>query len=179
MKPYRSIYRAGLLYGLTVVIFLVTSGVAAGAARKPRVKMNLAPIAQLGKDAATRRAYDHFYNMEYDRAIREFELILREHPDSPEAINHLTTAVLFKELYRTGALDTELFASDKFLDSRHFPVDPKVRERIRELNDRSLILCETTRLPLLESSQFTQACFRRWLLDSLTALVAQSYMPRI
>jgi len=30
----------------------------------------------------------------------------RRHPDDPFAVNHLLTAVLFRELYRMGALNT-------------------------------------------------------------------------
>jgi hypothetical protein len=80
--------------------------------------------------------------MEYDRAVRDFTLDAQQRPDDPFAANHLLTAVLFKELYRVGALDTELYASDSFLSARQFEVDPKVREHIRQLTDRALALSE-------------------------------------
>ena len=110
--------------------------------KTPPVTRTVAPIAQFGRDPVTRAGFEHFYNEEYDRAIHEFERVEREHPDDPTAVNHLTTAILFKELDRIGALDTELFSNNNFLDSRHFPVDPAVRARVRELNERALQLCD-------------------------------------
>src|SRR5208283_6053781 len=58
-------------------------------------------------DTNTRKGFDDFYNLDYDKSIREFEAALQAHPDDPFAVNHLLSAVIFKELYRIGALDTE------------------------------------------------------------------------
>lgn len=80
--------------------------------------------------------------MEYDRSIHEFEQVVQSHPDDPFAINHLITGVMWKELYRIGALDSELYAKDSFLTSREFPPDPKVRARLKEMMDRAQALEE-------------------------------------
>src|SRR5271157_471397 len=94
-------------------------------------------------DAATRKGFDHFYNLEYDKAIREFETAQQEHPDDPFAVNHVLAAVIFKELLRIGALDTEAYAGDTFLTKTHNePLDPKSRERIKQLTDQSLALSQ-------------------------------------
>ena len=61
-------------------------------------------------DAATRKGFDDFYNLEYDKAIREFEVAQQAHPNDPFAVNHTLEAVIFKELFRIGALDTEAYA---------------------------------------------------------------------
>ena len=45
-------------------------------------------------DPQTEAAFDHFYNMDYDRATQEFEKIVERHPNDPFALNHLLTAVL-------------------------------------------------------------------------------------
>jgi tetratricopeptide (TPR) repeat protein len=114
-----------------------------GGTRRSRVrKKEVAPAARLGSDALSRSGFDHFYNMEYDKAIHDFELDAQQHPDDPYAANHLLTAVLYQELYRIGALDTELYSSDSFLSARQIPPDPKVRQRIRELTQRALALSE-------------------------------------
>jgi len=42
-----------------------------------------------------KRASDDFYNQDYDRAIRGFESLVKEHPDDPFATNYLLSAVLF------------------------------------------------------------------------------------
>lgn len=94
-------------------------------------------------DASTRKGFDHFYNLEYDKAIREFEASQQAHPNDPFAINHTLAGVTFKELYRIGALDTEAYAADGFLTKKPLvPLDPKVRDRVKQLSDQSLALSQ-------------------------------------
>ena len=94
-------------------------------------------------DAATRKGFDHFYNLEYDKSIREFEAAQQAHPDDPFAVNHTLAGVIFKELYRIGALDTEAYAADNFLTKKlAAPLDPKVQERVKQLSDRALALSQ-------------------------------------
>ena len=94
------------------------------------VHFNNNPIAK--------RAFDDFYNQDYDRAIRGFETLAREHPDDPFATNYLLSAVLFKELYRIGALETESYANDSFMDRKASrTLDPAARARILELDRRA------------------------------------------
>jgi tetratricopeptide (TPR) repeat protein len=84
-------------------------------------------------DPLNRTAFDHFYNLDYDRAVQEFEQIRQRHPDDPFAVNHLLTAVLFRELYRMGALNTGEYANDSFIRAAHRPADPKVKQQIQDL----------------------------------------------
>ena len=94
-------------------------------------------------DAATRRGFDHFYNLEYDKAIREFETAQQAHPDDPFAVNHTLEGVIFRELFRIGALDTEAYAGDNFLTKKlAAPLDPKVQARVRQLSDQALALSQ-------------------------------------
>jgi tetratricopeptide (TPR) repeat protein len=87
-------------------------------------------------------AFDHFYNLDYDRAVKEFDQVLQKHPDDPFAVNHLLTAVLFGELYRMGALNTGDYANDSFIGTAHRPADPKVKDRIKALVGRAFELEE-------------------------------------
>lgn len=82
-------------------------------------------------------AFDHFYNLDYDRAVHEFEQILQRHPNDPFAVNHLITAVLFRELYRMGALNSGEYANDSFIGQAHRPADPKVKQQIQGLVQRA------------------------------------------
>ncbi len=82
-------------------------------------------------------AFDHFYNLEYDRAIQELQQVLDKHPDDPFAVNHLLTAVLFKELDRMGSLNTGDYANDSFIGVAHRPADPKIKQQIKDLVDRA------------------------------------------
>jgi tetratricopeptide (TPR) repeat protein len=87
-------------------------------------------------------AFDHFYNLDYDQAVREFDQVLQRHPDDPFAVNHFLTAILFRELYRMGALNSGEYASDSFVRSAHRPADEKVKEQINQLVQRALKLEE-------------------------------------
>src|SRR5271157_486457 len=115
----------------------------------------LAPVAAFGadtgswtptrstNDANTRKGFESFYSLEYDKSIREFEAALQAHPDDPFAVNHLLSAVIFKELYRIGALDTEAYSTDNFLNKKYLqPLDPKVHERVNQLSAQSVQLSD-------------------------------------
>jgi len=80
--------------------------------------------------------------MEYDAAVRDFQKAEAAHPNDPFALNHLLTGIMFKELYRIGALDSELYAKDDFLTSKQFPIDSKAKEEIKDLMDRAQDLSE-------------------------------------
>ena len=58
------------------------------------------------------RGYDHFYNLEYPEAIADFERAIALHPNDPELHNHLAQAIVFQEMYRDGALESELVSGN-------------------------------------------------------------------
>jgi tetratricopeptide (TPR) repeat protein len=91
-----------------------------------------APITAV-RDPLVDAAFEHFYNMDYDLAIPEFEKVYDRRPNDPSAINHLLTAILLRELYRMGAMNTGEYSNDSFIGQAHRPADPKVKERIKQL----------------------------------------------
>ncbi len=88
-------------------------------------------------DPQTEVAFDHFYNMDYDRATQEFEKIVEKHPNDPFAVNHLLTAVLMHDLYDTGAMNTGDYSNDSFIGRTPRPTPPAVKERIKQLARRA------------------------------------------
>ena len=94
-------------------------------------------LAYRPHDPQNLSAFNHFYNLDYDHAVQEFEQVLGRHPDDPFAINHLLTAVLFRELYRMGVLDTGEYANDSFISAAHRPADPKIKQQIKDLVARA------------------------------------------
>ena len=46
-------------------------------------------------DALTQSGLGHYYSLEYDQAIRDFQKALEARPDDAKAINHLLEAELF------------------------------------------------------------------------------------
>jgi tetratricopeptide (TPR) repeat protein len=140
MKPYRaSALRKLLSYYLVLswlVLLAIVPAMAAGKVAK------LGPILP-SKEPLAKRGFDHFYNSEYDKAIKEFETIQKEHPENPFATNYLLSAVMFRELYRIGALDTESYAGNSFIDRKvRKPIDPAQRKRVQELIELALLESE-------------------------------------
>lgn len=128
MKPYRS---------LIVFFYLCCAGLAAVAADSS------SPPTRPDNDLNTRKGYEYFYNLEYDKAVHDFEAALQAHPNDPFAVNHLLAAVIFRELYRIGALDTEAYAADNFLTKKlAAPLDPQTRDQVNQLTDKALALEE-------------------------------------
>ena len=133
-KPYQPVIV--LLVGITALLALLPTTTSA---------QNVAAFVptRIDNDLNTRKGYEHFYNLEYDKAIHEFEAAQQAHPNDPFAINHLLAAVIFKELYRIGAMDTEAYAADNFLTKKLVaPLDPAVRDRVRQLSDQGLALAQ-------------------------------------
>lgn len=94
------------------------------------------------RDTLTDVAFEHFYNMEYDRATQEFEKLVEKHPDDPFAVNHLLTVILMHDLYDTGAMNTGDYANDSFIGRTPRPTDQKIKDRIKELVKRAQTLEE-------------------------------------
>jgi hypothetical protein len=89
------------------------------------------------RDPASDIAFDHFYNMEYERATQEFEKILEKRPNDAFAVNHLLTEVLMRNLYETGGMNTGDYSNDSFIGHAPRPTDQKVKDRIKELARRA------------------------------------------
>ncbi|HYA25758.1 MAG TPA: hypothetical protein VEF05_16460, partial [Terriglobales bacterium] len=129
--------KAVLLLFLHLFLLRVTVVAAVGQAQSSAGAPHGAP-----QDPQTDAAFDHFYNMEYERAIPEFEKIVERHPNDPFAVNHLLTVVLMRNLYETGGMNTGDYANDSFIGRAPRPTDPKVKERIRGLVRRAEVLEE-------------------------------------
>jgi hypothetical protein len=56
--------------------------------------------------------HDHIYNLEYDEAIATFERAIGSSPDVPDLHNALAEALVFREMYRNGALESELVSGN-------------------------------------------------------------------
>ena len=94
-------------------------------------------IASATHDPQVDAAFDHFYNLQYDRAIQEFERVLERRPSDPSAVNHLLTTILMRELYRMGAMNSGEYANDSFIGEAHRTADPKVKDRVKQLVERA------------------------------------------
>jgi tetratricopeptide (TPR) repeat protein len=58
------------------------------------------------------QGFDHFYNLEYDQALALFQQAATQDPNSPDLHNHIAETILFREMLRDGALESELVSGD-------------------------------------------------------------------
>ncbi len=84
-------------------------------------------------DPLNQAAFEHYYNLEHDAAIQDFEKIAARHPNDPFALNHLLSAIQMRELYRMGAMNSGEYSNDNFIGQAHRPADPAQKERIKQL----------------------------------------------
>lgn len=103
----------------------------------PDVKPSIEAVHGAPHDPQTDQAFDHFYNMEYERATPEFERYLDHHPNDPFAVNHLISVILMRDLYETGGMNTGDYTNDSFIGHSPRPTSPKVKEQIKQLVARA------------------------------------------
>jgi len=94
-------------------------------------------------DAAALKAegLQHFYNLEYTRAIADFRRLVAAQPQSAAAWNHLSQAELYLEMYRIGALESELYGhGDPFFEQKLLPPDPAAIAAFDRANQKARAL---------------------------------------
>jgi tetratricopeptide (TPR) repeat protein len=111
---------------LVAIILLLAARIAA-AADSPT------STALRPSDPLNQAAFEHYYNLDHDAAIQDFEKILARHPNDPFAVNHLLSAIQVRELYRMGAMNTGDYSNDNFIGLAHRPAEPAQKERIKQL----------------------------------------------
>jgi tetratricopeptide (TPR) repeat protein len=144
------------------------------------ITRSLAKFSLRPADSLNAFAFEHFYNMDYDRSIQEFTQISQRHPDDPDAINHLLTVVLFHELYRIGALNAGEYANDSFVNAAHRPADKKTCEQIKSLVQKALAIEEKR---LLENPKDIGAIYARGVTKAqfatYTALIERAWFSAL
>lgn len=59
--------------------------------------------------------YEHFYNLEYDQALADFNKAIALDPGNPDLHNHAAETIVFQEMFRDGALESELVTGNNSL----------------------------------------------------------------
>jgi tetratricopeptide (TPR) repeat protein len=87
--------------------------------------------------------FSAFYNNEYDQAIIHFEEQVKRTPTDPGAYNHLAQALLYRELYRNGALESQLVSgSNPFLRRDKMQIAPGRKQQLMRTLDKGENLAE-------------------------------------
>lgn len=115
---------------LTAIILLVLVPVCLAA--ETAIPTSLHPF-----DPLSQAAFEHYYNLDHDAAIQDYEKILERHPNDPFAMNHLLSAILVRQLYRMGAMNTGEYSNDSFIGQPHRPADPAQKQRIKQLVEQA------------------------------------------
>jgi hypothetical protein len=126
------------LLGIFLVITIVPGAQTLAASTPPASVTSY----RADQDPQVKVALEDFYNLEYDKAVAQFERIEKAHPDDPFAVVHLLQATVFRELYRLNLLDTTLYAHDGFLSGRAANGNPAIRAQVDELTSRAINLCD-------------------------------------
>ena len=147
MTPYQCIFPFPKAKGVVLTLFFIMLAVFA-CAQDPAKSF----------EAFTQSGFQHYYSLEYDKALKDFQKAADVNPDDPRAYNHLLEAVLFRELYKHDALDTSLYTQEGFLNSRQITLEPPVKQQIKDLADKALALSEKR---LKANPQDVQALYAR------------------
>ena len=141
----------------------------------------VAPAVRPSNNALAARGFDELYNEDYDPAIRDLSQLQGEHPDDPFTSNYLLAAVLFKELNRIGALNTETYSTGKFLSGKAWrPLDMAAQKRIFDLVARVESLCNAR---LQNNPNDTDALYARGVArgfrSTYMGMAQKSWLPAI
>jgi len=130
-----------LLQCLLGIVLVTTLTPAASALAFATASVPAGPY-RADQDPQVKVALDDFYNLDYDKAISQFERIRKAHSDDPFAIVHVLQAVVFRELYRLNLLDTTLYAHDGFLTGKASNGDPAIKARVDQLTAQAIEVCD-------------------------------------
>ena len=84
-----------------------------------------------------------FYNLDYDQSIAWYEKALAASPDDPILHNHLAQALLYREMFRDGALESELVSgNNSFLRRPKLEPPADVEKRFFAEVDRAMQLSQ-------------------------------------
>jgi tetratricopeptide (TPR) repeat protein len=102
----------------------------------------LAPLQ--AQNSAVEAGYDHFYNLEYEECIAEFQKAVVQNPSDPELHNHLAQAIVFREMYRDGALESELVSgTNSFLRRPKLNPSPETEQWLLSEVAKAMDLAQT------------------------------------
>jgi tetratricopeptide (TPR) repeat protein len=88
------------------------------------------------------RGWDHFYNVEYDEAIDAFQKAVDSRPGDPERHTALAEGILFRMMYRAGALETEFATgSNPFLRRPKMNPSPEEEQRFNRAVQTTFDIC--------------------------------------
>jgi len=103
----------------------------------------LSLFAQQTAWAPYNSAFNHFYNLEYDEAIAELQKGLAADPNSINLHNYLAECIQFREMFKVGALESELVTgNNSFLRRPKIDTTPEIEKLFFDEVQQALSLAE-------------------------------------
>jgi tetratricopeptide (TPR) repeat protein len=96
-----------------------------------------------GQQSLVDAGFTDFYNLDYDQAIAVFEKAIARNPGQPDLHNHLAQTLIFREMYRDGALESELVSgNNSFLRRPKLNPTPETEKRILDEIAKAMALAD-------------------------------------
>jgi tetratricopeptide (TPR) repeat protein len=103
----------------------------------------LAATSLVGQESAVDQGYSHFYNLEYEEALADFQRAAALNPADPELHNHLAQTIVVQEMYRDGALESELVSgTNSFVRRPALNPTPEMEKRFLDELGKAMALAE-------------------------------------
>jgi tetratricopeptide (TPR) repeat protein len=93
-------------------------------------------------EALRKSGIEALYNLDYEKAQKDFKELVRLYPNYPAGPNLLAARVWIKALYETRRLQSSLYSSENFYSSGDDKVDPKIVAEFRNLTRESKRLAD-------------------------------------
>lgn len=151
-----------LLFFISLFTLCVANTFAQPTARAPR----LAETDRAQFDSLRRSGLEALYNLDYDKAQKDFKEISRLYPTHAAGPQLLAARVWIKTLYESRRLQSSLYSSESFYASGDDKVDPKIINEFRSLTREAKRLSEVR---LKQNPQDIEALYWLGATDGLKA----------
>ncbi len=96
------------------------------------------------EDPLIASGFDHFYNLEYERALADFNRFEKQHPNDPAIHNNIAQTLLYREMFRNGALESELVSGNNaFLRRAKLNASPATQKQFDDEINRAIALAKS------------------------------------
>ena len=123
------------------VLFLLLAVALTAAAQQPSSPW-ITDAERARFEELRRSGLDALYNIDYDKAERDFKEIVKLIPNHPGGYQLLAARVWIKTLYESRRLQGSLYSSESFYSSGDDKVDPKIVTEFRNLTREARRLAE-------------------------------------
>ena len=142
---------------------------------------SFARIPENLQDPAQSPGFVYFFNTEYDQALAYFENQAKANPTDPDQYNHIAQTILYRELFRNGALESQLIgSSNAFLKHAKLEMAAADREHFKNCIGKAEELSEgRTRANSRDAQAFYELGVAHGLQANYLFLVEKSWVDSL